>query len=360
MSSIFSSMLALLPSMAPFASYEAMSTSLIPSVCRCFPGDECYPGISDWDGFNQTIGGKLIATVPIAAVCHNDQFATYDAVLRKEVVVGSWVSSQQAYEFADANNGILVAGNCPTVALAGGYWKGGGHGPLATKFGLAVDQVLEWQVVTGVGTLVTATPTQNPDLFWALSGGGGGTYGIVLSATMKFHPKVTSTSSATLQLPLQLQQKGLPHIGRLSKVSSSLLEYYHSVNFGANVSNANTAGRLLPRSVVQNDTDSFISVLQTTVDNGYLMAGVTLEVNKTVVPNAPEISDNPYWRKTLMNAVFGTYLTYTDFSANFQSQNFMTSTIGSALAALNPDGAVYLDEADFQQPDWKGVLWCKL
>ncbi|TGO66741.1 hypothetical protein BOTNAR_0055g00280 [Botryotinia narcissicola] len=51
----------------------------------------------------------------------------------------------------------------------------------ATKFGLAVDEVLEWQVVTGVGTLVTATPTQNSDLLWALSGGGGGTYGIVLA-----------------------------------------------------------------------------------------------------------------------------------------------------------------------------------
>ncbi|TGO42595.1 hypothetical protein BHYA_0007g00740 [Botrytis hyacinthi] len=346
--------------------------------------------------------------------------STGAAYTGKAAVVGSGVSSQQAYEFADANNGIIVAGNCPTVALAGGYGQGGGHGPLATKFGLAVDQVLEWQVVTGVGTLVTATPTQNPDLFWALSGGGGGTYGIVLSATMKFHPKVTSISSATLQfapptttegvaaywqtvkiflqsLPL-MADRGLqiiwtigpgfflispvtgldiaqdtidglfsPVLSALDKaeipyayassVSSSFLEYYNSANFGANVSNANTAGRLLPRSVVQNDTDSFISALQTTVDNVYLMAGVTLEVNKTVLPNAPELSLNPYWRKTLLNAVFGTYLNYTDFSANFQSQNFMTNTIGPALAALTPNGAVYLNEADFQQPDWKRAFY---
>ncbi|KAF7956622.1 hypothetical protein EAE96_003956 [Botrytis aclada] len=142
-----------------------------------------------------------------------------------------------------------------------------------------------------------------------------------------------------------------------SSVSTSFLEYYNSASFGANISNANTAGRLLPRSVVQNNTDTFISILQTITNNGYLMAGVTLEVNKTVVPGAPEISLNPYWRKTLMNAVFGTYLNYTNFLANFQSQNFMTNTIGPALAALTPNGAAYLNEADFQQSDWKNVFY---
>ncbi|THV51330.1 hypothetical protein BGAL_0114g00020 [Botrytis galanthina] len=251
-----------------------------------------------------------------------------------------------------------------------------------------MSTVLEWQVVTGVGTLVTATPTQNPDLFWALSGGGGGTYGIVLSATVKFHPTVTSIFSAILQfappittegvaaywqtiktflqlLPLMVNsglQISFPHSTKPRFLTlthpgilliPTILQYYNSANFGANVFNANTAGRLLPRSVVQNDTDSFISILQTIADNGFLMAGVTLEVNKTVVPNAPEISLNPYWRKTLMNAVFGTYLNYTNFPANFQSQNFMTNTIGPALAALTPDRVVYLKEADFQQPDWK-------
>ncbi|TGO66740.1 hypothetical protein BOTNAR_0055g00270 [Botryotinia narcissicola] len=58
-----------------------------------------------------------------------------------------------------------------------------------------------------------------------------------------------------------------------------------------------------------------------------------------------------------MNAVFGTYLNYTDFSADFQSQNFMTNTTSPALAALTPDGAVHLNEADFQQPDWKRAFY---
>jgi len=49
------------------------------SQCRCFPGDACWPEKADWDAFNTTLGGKLIATKPIASVCHEDPFAPYDA-----------------------------------------------------------------------------------------------------------------------------------------------------------------------------------------------------------------------------------------------------------------------------------------
>ncbi|KAH0399795.1 hypothetical protein KCU89_g5844, partial [Aureobasidium melanogenum] len=50
---------------------------------------------------------------------------------------------------------------------------------------MAADQVLEWEVVTADGTHVVATPTQHSDLYWALNGGGGGTYGVVISVTVK-------------------------------------------------------------------------------------------------------------------------------------------------------------------------------
>jgi FAD/FMN-containing dehydrogenase len=54
---------------------------------------------------------------------------------------------------------------------------------------MGADQALEWEVVTANGTLVTATPTKNSDLYWALSGGGGGTYGIALSLTARAYPE---------------------------------------------------------------------------------------------------------------------------------------------------------------------------
>lgn len=64
-------------------------------------------------------------------------------------------------------------------------------------YGLGADQVLEWEVITASGEHVVATPTQNSDLYWALSGGGGGTYAIVISLTARVFEDGT-ISSATM------------------------------------------------------------------------------------------------------------------------------------------------------------------
>jgi len=55
---------------------------------------------------------------------------------------------------------------------------------------MSSDQVLSIDVVLPSGRFVTATPTQNQDLFWALRGGGGGTFGVVVGMTVKVHPKM--------------------------------------------------------------------------------------------------------------------------------------------------------------------------
>ena len=65
---------------------------------------------------------------------------------------------------------------------------GGGHGLLNSVHGLASDNVLEWEVVTAGGEHLVASETQNEDLYWALSGGGGGTYAVVLSMTARIYP----------------------------------------------------------------------------------------------------------------------------------------------------------------------------
>ncbi|XP_055340381.1 uncharacterized protein LOC129589597 isoform X2 [Paramacrobiotus metropolitanus] len=82
----------------------------------------------------------------------------------------------------------IVGGFCKDVGATGGYVLGGGHSLLSPAFGLASDNVLEMTVVTADGQLLTANACQNKDLFWALRGGGGGTFGIVTSVTYKLHP----------------------------------------------------------------------------------------------------------------------------------------------------------------------------
>lgn len=63
-------------------------------------------------------------------------------------------------------------------------------GPLSSKYGLAVDHVLSMDIVTPDGEFHTVDEKNNADLFWALRGGGGGTFGVVTSVTMRTLPKM--------------------------------------------------------------------------------------------------------------------------------------------------------------------------
>lgn len=101
--------------------------------------------------------------------------------------LGAGVISSQAVVAAGAAGYRAVTGNCGTVGVAGGYSQGGGHSILTNIYGMAADNVLEWELVTIAGDHVVATPSQHADLYWALSGGGGGTYGVVLSMTARLH-----------------------------------------------------------------------------------------------------------------------------------------------------------------------------
>ncbi|KAH9896260.1 putative isoamyl alcohol oxidase [Xylariomycetidae sp. FL2044] len=98
------------------------------------------------------------------------------------------VQGYQAMEYVHDIGYRIVGGECPTVGIAGGYTTGGGHSLLNSKYGMAADSVLEWEVVTPDGKLVTATPYENSDLYWAMTGGGGGTWGVSLSMTTKIYP----------------------------------------------------------------------------------------------------------------------------------------------------------------------------
>jgi hypothetical protein len=113
--------------------------------------------------------------------------------------VGAGVIGYEVLEAAHAENLSVVSGECATVGLAGGFTQGGGHSVLSTQFGLGADQTLAFEVVLASGKVVTATPTQNSDLYWALSGGGGGTFGVVTSMVVKAH-QAANVGGAAFQL----------------------------------------------------------------------------------------------------------------------------------------------------------------
>ncbi|KAI0886568.1 FAD-binding domain-containing protein [Annulohypoxylon maeteangense] len=272
------------------------------SHCKVLPGDDAWPKVSDWNSLNRTVNGRLIASVPVASVCHDQPFNNYNAdtcttlqntwadptllrinnpsevlsmyfdnytcdaftprsqacelgnrasyvinvtgvadvkagidFARKRNVrlvikntghdylgkstgkgalslwthnlkstkyipnykssyytgpamkLGAGVEGFEAYAAANATGHRIVGGSCPTVGITGGYSQGGGHSLLSSLHGMGADNVLEWEVVTADGKHLVATPTQNSDLYWAMSGGGGGTYAVALSMTSRLH-----------------------------------------------------------------------------------------------------------------------------------------------------------------------------
>ncbi|KAK0206277.1 hypothetical protein DFS33DRAFT_1381395 [Desarmillaria ectypa] len=106
------------------------------------------------------------------------------------VTVGASVQWFEAYAFAEANNITVVGGTDPSVGVAGGWLQGGGHSVLSNTMGLGVDRVLQFKVITPDGVLRVANQCQNTDLFFALRGGGGGTFGIVIESTILASPRV--------------------------------------------------------------------------------------------------------------------------------------------------------------------------
>ncbi|KAJ5178275.1 FAD-binding type 2 [Penicillium coprophilum] len=106
------------------------------------------------------------------------------------ITVGAGVNFDEAYQFAHKNNVAILGGYSPTVGVSGGWVQNGGHSILSPVYGLGIDRVLEFKVVTPDGVYRTANKYQNPDLFWALRGGGGGTFGVVLESTHHVEPAI--------------------------------------------------------------------------------------------------------------------------------------------------------------------------
>jgi FAD/FMN-containing dehydrogenase len=102
-----------------------------------------------------------------------------------------------------------------TTGVAG-LTLGGGFGWITRKFGLTVDNLISADVVTADARLVRASETENPDLFWALRGGGGN-FGIVTSFEFKLHPLGPEVLSGLVVHPLEKAGELLPEFRRIAK-----------------------------------------------------------------------------------------------------------------------------------------------
>ena len=133
---------------------------------------------------------------------------------------------------------LVVGGSAHTVAL-GGYTLGGGHSPFGRMFGMAVDNLLEVEMVTADAAVVivneqgtktmhgngTVQTSSVADLFWALRGGGGGTFGVVTKFTYKLHHAPPSWVIMYCYMPIQYlgKETGLGYLQDINSLLSTSL-----------------------------------------------------------------------------------------------------------------------------------------
>ena len=135
-------------------------------------------GGHDWAGRALCDGGLLIDMSRMRSV-------TVDPSARV-ATVGGGATAADVMAAAAPYGLVAAAGNMGVVGMAG-LTLGGGYGPLNGRFGLALDNLLGAEVVLADGRIVIADATHEPELFWALRGGGGN-FGVVTSMRVRLHP----------------------------------------------------------------------------------------------------------------------------------------------------------------------------
>ncbi|KAJ5176563.1 FAD linked oxidase N-terminal [Penicillium canariense] len=148
----------------------------------------------DFNGKASGKGALTIWTHYLKEKTYYPSFKAANGYVGPAIKFGSGIQVFEAYEFAKSVGHSVVGGEAVTVGLGGGYTAGGGHSPLSSMYGLAADQVLAMQVVLADGRFITASTTENPEVFWMLRGGGGSTIGVVTSLTVKALPKLETTT----------------------------------------------------------------------------------------------------------------------------------------------------------------------
>ncbi|GAB1314853.1 FAD-linked oxidoreductase-like protein 7 [Madurella fahalii] len=488
--------------------YHVSSSTGGSEFCKCFPGDVCWSSVRDWNNLNQTVGGRLIATVPLAQACHDPNYdeakcealrdnwqspaihmedsasvmAPYFAgqscdpftsrakpctlgnyvryavaaesaadvaatinfarehnirfVIRNTghdylgrstgagalsvwthklddisfkiwddkyykghaVKVGAGVQGHQILEAGLPRGQVVVGGECPTVGISGGYTQGGGHSALSTSFGLSADNTLEFEVVTAAGELITASRTQNADLYWALSGGGPGNYGVVVSMTVKTHPD-SHVGGATLSFyphnnptdtfynAIDAFHAALPDmvgagamvvyyftssffmVSPLTAYNKTALEveaimkptyydhydkYFGPLPVGAiQVGIAQYGGRLVPFSAWEKNSMAMSETLRYIAKKGVTWIGVGTDVSPFGKGKANAVL--PAWRTPLVHATLTTEWSFDPllWGKMLENQRLMTYDIMPAIEGMTPGSGAYMNEADFQQPRWQ-------
>lgn len=128
-------------------------------------------------GMSTNDGGLVVDVRPMKSISVDPE--------KRTVTVGAGVTWGE-FDRATQEYGLATTGGRASTTGVAGFTLGGGSGWLERSFGFACDNLQSVDLVTAKGERVTASATENPELFWALHGGGGN-FGVATSFTFKLH-----------------------------------------------------------------------------------------------------------------------------------------------------------------------------
>ncbi|KAJ6518381.1 isoamyl alcohol oxidase [Mycena vulgaris] len=352
---------------------------------------------------------------------HHLQTMSYNAQFAPEkcggshraITVGAGVTFEQVYKFADDHDAMFVGGYAQTVGVSGGWMMGGGHSVLSPSLGLGVDRVLEIKIVTPDGKLRTANACQNTDLFWALRGGGGGTFGVVVESThfveqripiqvinMTFTPTTGNLREYFEILVNQSVEWGAEgwggHVNRqpagiiyvnprlsltqatesmaqlsafaLASNGTSVIETLPSwlafftrfiVQVQAPVGNSMAIGsRLIPQAMFETSAGRAVLVahlLNQTAEHGmpYIPVGTPIAFDAT--PGTTSVT--PAWRDSLWHLSSGFVWPYNSSASDIRAVLGGVHAFVNQLRALVPGSGAYMNEGDVYESDHEFTYW---
>lgn len=130
---------------------------------------------------------------------------TLDEGARLATVQGG-VKNKQLYDFLGPRGYPFPGGTCPFVGVSG-YALGGGWGPSCRYLGLGCDSLTSIRIIDYKGEPITASQEENPDLFWACRGAGGGNFGVIVSMTFHLPEKAEKVTLVEIRYPSASQEK---------------------------------------------------------------------------------------------------------------------------------------------------------
>ena len=241
--------------------------------------------------------------------------------------IGGGYTWGDVYQEAKANNVLVVGGGTPSVGAIGGWMQGGGHGPASHAFGLGADQVLEATVVLADGSIVVANACQNQDIFFAIRGGGGGTYGVVVSTTVKAWPMVAVTIQHLAMAPLTTNTSAL--IDAITEIYSAVPDLLDDGYAGYGAWSIAS-----PAPLFANYTAGYV--------HGICMFNTSeQDAISTFDPVLQRL--NPYNMTSLFISV--SYVSYSDYWTFYAAQSGVEPPVGNPNAAL---GSRLFDRAAVQ------------